>query len=513
MNEINHFIDQVKARLLKARFATLLGPSLLGLCIINLLIALYFVSQGYKVETKLLLLPTVLIALGYIIFSVLKKPTKKEAADYADSFFDLRNALSSHLDFLSREATDDTQKQFHQLQLQQTSQLCQGQKIAAIPVRFSAKKIIASLLLIITTLVLCSFDDSDEIKAQKLLAQSTLETSTQNKKDLEETIEELQESMTEEERKLFKSTKIKQVLKNIESTENKLDALRQYAKLEKEISSLGDKMNTKNDKKLLDEISRELEKNRATNKMGKMFANKQYKDAAKELKDKMKALQDALKKSEQNQASKEAQKLANEMKNMSQKMQEAAKNLKANNSTMKMDISKMAELSKKLSDNICKNPKQCNMGEAKECSGDMKKAVLSLCDKLDENETKNLFMAKLDKMQEALAMSQAKMNGMSQMQGMQMAKGVGAGSQDSKNTTTQTIDTAYDTQLKGQQGEGSSLTQIEQASSGTGISRTTDPSNKQIEYKRQMESFIEQENIPEAMKSGVKEYFKRIHKD
>ena len=513
MNEINSFLDRVKARLLKARFVALLGPFCLILSLICLIIASSFYLQGRRVETSLLLYPIVLAALAYLIGIFTKAPTKADAAKFADAFFKLKNSLISHLDFHQRPEVDETQKQFYDLQLKQTSDLCQQQKVAQIPIALPKKSLGLAILFTLATLVLCSFDDSEEVKNQRALAQATLKTSTENKKELEKTIDELEEKMTEEERELFKSSKIKQVLKNIEASENKVDALRQYAKLEKEISSMSDKMNLKHDKKLLDEISRELEKNRATNKMGKMLAQKQYKDAAKELKDKMKKLQEALKDASQKQASQEVQDLANEMKNLSQKMKNAAENLKANNSQMKQDISKMAKLSEKLCNNICKNPSQCKMGEAKECSGEMKDAVYQLCDKLNENETKNLFLSKLDQMQQALAMSQAKINGMSKFQSLVQGAGVGTGSQESKNTELKKIDAAYDTQLKGQQGEGSSLTQIEQASSGAGVSRSREGANRQIEYKRQMESFIEQENVPEAMKSGVKEYFKKIHKE
>ncbi|MDD7986842.1 hypothetical protein PQO01_17970 [Lentisphaera marina] len=511
MNEINHFLELVKARLLKARLASLLGPVLLALSCAWLIISLYFCSQGQKVDKSSLILPLIVAIVAYLFITFSKAPNKVAAAIYADAFFKLKNALVSNLDFMKRSDSDQTQKQFYDLQLKQTSELCNQQNIELIPIKYSRKSLSLAAVFLVATLILCSFDDSDELKQEKALAKATLETTQSNKKELEKTIEELEEKMTEEERELFKSSKIKQVLKNIEASENKLEALRQYAKLEKEISTQNDKMNMRQDKKLLDEISRELEKNRATNKMGQMFAKQQYKDAAKELKDKMKKLQEALKNSSEKQASKEAQKLANEMKNMSQKMQNAAENLKANNSQMKMDISKMAKLSEKLSSNICKNPSQCNMSEAKECSGEMKDAVLKLCDKLNENETKNLFLAKLDKMQQALAMSQAKINGMSSS--MALAKGIGSSSDNSTNETKQNIDPAYDTQIKGQQGEGSSLTQIEQASSGAGVSRSQDSTGRQIEYKRQMESFIEQENVPEAMKSGVKEYFKKIHKE
>ncbi|MGJ8672796.1 hypothetical protein [Rubritalea sp.] len=65
-------------------------------------------------------------------------------------------------------------------------------------------------------------------------------------------------------------------------------------------------------------------------------------------------------------------------------------------------------------------------------------------------------------------------------------------------------------QLSGQKGSGPSLSKIEEAESGSGVSsnRTTRTAR---EFDRQMESFIERDDVPEELKIGVREYFKTIH--
>ena len=65
-------------------------------------------------------------------------------------------------------------------------------------------------------------------------------------------------------------------------------------------------------------------------------------------------------------------------------------------------------------------------------------------------------------------------------------------------------------QLTGQKGSGPSLSKVEEAESGSGVSsnRTTRTAK---EFSRQMESFIERDDVPEELKIGVREYFKTIH--
>ncbi|MFC4992425.1 hypothetical protein [Rubritalea tangerina] len=65
-------------------------------------------------------------------------------------------------------------------------------------------------------------------------------------------------------------------------------------------------------------------------------------------------------------------------------------------------------------------------------------------------------------------------------------------------------------QLSGQKGGGPSLSKIEEAESGSGVSGNY-TTKKAQDFSRQMESFVERDDVPEELKSGVREYFKRIH--
>jgi len=65
-------------------------------------------------------------------------------------------------------------------------------------------------------------------------------------------------------------------------------------------------------------------------------------------------------------------------------------------------------------------------------------------------------------------------------------------------------------QLVGQKGSGPSLSKVEEAESGSGVS-SGKVSKKAKDFSKQLESFTERDDVPEELKQGVKEYFKNIH--
>jgi DNA repair exonuclease SbcCD ATPase subunit len=486
--------------------------------------ALYYVIPGYAVQLPSLLAPLIAGVLFYTLYCIMQIPKALAAAQFADNFFKLKDSLVSQIDFDHRQSLTPKQRQFRQLQLAQTKTLCSQQDVKTIPIKFPKKTFSFATCLLLTTLFLCSFDASPEIKKQEAQNKIILKATESNKKNIEETISKLEEKMSEKEKEMLNSSQIKELLKGLKATKSKLDALRQYAQLEKEIGKINEKMKLRQDEKLLDEIGRELEKQRSTSKMGKMLTNKDYKKAADELEEEMKKHKEAFKKfkKKDERSLQRLQKLMDEMKKMANKMKNASDNLQSNYSSMRQDISNMSDAANELSEKlkeinitgiIKESDLQEGMKEADEANGDLENAVLVLSDKLKDTDTKKKFRAKLNALQQALANCQSCVNGNQNGPGGGVGSGIGSGSVDSTNSEVTSLEPGFDTQLKGTKGKGPSLTQVEQAQTGSGVARSTATANKSIEYKRQMESFIQQENVPEIMKNGVKEYFKRIHEE
>ena len=87
--------------------------------------------------------------------------------------------------------------------------------------------------------------------------------------------------------------------------------------------------------------------------------------------------------------------------------------------------------------------------------------------------------------------------------------GKGDGSRE-RAETDKRKDNGNNTKLKGIKGSGPSISQLQAADDGDGTTRRKSTA-KQRDFKRQFESFVEREDIPEDLKSGVKEYFTKIH--
>jgi hypothetical protein len=64
-------------------------------------------------------------------------------------------------------------------------------------------------------------------------------------------------------------------------------------------------------------------------------------------------------------------------------------------------------------------------------------------------------------------------------------------------------------ELKGQHGEGPSLSAVEESESGTGVSSRKGTA-KERDLTRQMESFVQRNDVPESLKLGVRNYFENL---
>jgi hypothetical protein len=64
-------------------------------------------------------------------------------------------------------------------------------------------------------------------------------------------------------------------------------------------------------------------------------------------------------------------------------------------------------------------------------------------------------------------------------------------------------------QLKGQHGNGPSVSAVEEANSGSGVSgRRATAKNR--DFARQVESFVQRDDVPESLKLGVRNYFENL---
>jgi hypothetical protein len=133
--------------------------------------------------------------------------------------------------------------------------------------------------------------------------------------------------------------------------------------------------------------------------------------------------------------------------------------------------------------------------------------------KLRRMHAKGRAQGKLDQMLRGLAEARG-MAKDEEMRFQQLAAGggkaPGTGSVDSRR---EGVDDSPDggglAQLKGQHGDGPSLSAVESAESGTGVSGRRGEARSR-EFSRQIESFVQRDDIPDTLKLGVRNYFENL---
>ena len=99
--------------------------------------------------------------------------------------------------------------------------------------------------------------------------------------------------------------------------------------------------------------------------------------------------------------------------------------------------------------------------------------------------------------------------------GKQPGSGLGVGSAVAGNRREageEATSTGNLSKITGQKGSGPTRKNIENAASGSAISRRV---NKQAsnEFSYKMEEFIKRNDVPDGMKDGVKRYFSDLHRE
>ena len=168
---------------------------------------------------------------------------------------------------------------------------------------------------------------------------------------------------------------------------------------------------------------------------------------------------------------------------------------------------KVKELEKKLSElkKMKKGTKAC---------GECRKEVCGISEKTGEElgklarmmsslEARRKLMARMDKLRQSLGRSQCYMLGKNGLK-------AGSAKDGNFNRREKTGAAGALTGVRLQKGKGPTAVQVEDAESGSGISRVT-VSERKREFKYQVEGLVRREDVPEPLKTGVKKYFEDIH--
>lgn len=557
-NKVEGFVRQVGKRLDSHRSWNL---TFWTACIaggIMSLIALAYVWPGYQVPKMLYAVVFGVAALFAFGAWAFVRTSDEKAASFTDRFFGLKNAVLSCLNFTKQGKAGG----FYDLQSKQTGELVADASIEKLQYKPPYRVIMLAVLFLGISVSLGFKGPSPAVVERERVAAATEEMTEVANKELKDLVEELALAVEDdEERKLLEPDKLRKWVDELEQTDDRQEALRQYARLELKLNRAAEMLNQRKDEKLLNTVAEELNKDQASKELAKKLKQKKYELAAKDLKDmkpgnlneedlkklserrkelaKLKAVANRMADAVRNTQQAGKKQTGNSKKSASEKSSDAkmaeSRNGKTNSSNSESesegepsdaDQNELESMIEELEDAIEELDEALEMAELEESDGN--EQDLEECEDCEECDAAT--RAELDELAEKLTKMARKRKARmklkqlsqkcSQCQSLGSARGkakgpggkeAGEGSDDSsRDQRDENINNDQYTKLKGIKGNGPSLTKIESANDGTGTSNLSREARNR-EFKRQFESFVGREDVPEDLKAGVKNYFTNIH--
>ncbi|MCE5302178.1 MAG: hypothetical protein LLF97_03595 [Planctomycetaceae bacterium] len=495
---IERFVASVRRRVNRHQLWTTSIESLVVGSAAWIVVGLCYVARGYAlpaVWSASILLATVLLAAA--VWTV-RRMNVERTARFADHFFQLQDAVSSFLHFSSQNHRDG----FYALQAAQTADRVAGLDSAAVRYRPPKRRLCLAVGLLAVAVPLSVWPPSDAVlrrmAEQRQIATQTAQLNADLRKEADQLIEETRDP---DEQKLIEPDKLREWVERLKTTQDRAEALRQYARLERKVDGLRQSVQRKRDEQLLDRAASELAKDPRTKSMAETLSHKDYRRAA----DKLKRLKPDPSKSPDQRRRDLAQ-----LKTIAQRMAAARSSAKTSNGetgnesdgALADQIAELAEAMEKLDRLEERQGKLCQC-ESLCCEKTDKLAdtlkKLSICRQLD---------GRLCKLCRCCSQCQGRMCCNSPNAGGHKAGwGTNQARRDQRDAL---IDNGQTTQLTGQKSAGPSSTTVEAADSGDGVA-TRRVTARARAFQHQFESFVQREDVPEAVREGVKQYFQIIH--
>ena len=240
---------------------------------------------------------------------------------------------------------------------------------------------------------------------------------------------------------------------------------------------------------------------------------KKYKDASKKF-DKLKQNDNQGEQGKFSKAGDTFKKLndaANQIRKALQNQNESNSDLSDDAMDLADAVDDLDEMLQEADPGDCENG-DCDMHEGEPCQWEAGEKVnvqlVKLVKDLDDMDAQKKLFLLMDMLRKKLGHCQSYLlNGNRQS----LSKSWGRGTDDRKNDQDipKTDEGKY-ARLPGVKGKGPSQIQVLDTGTGSGVSRLR-PTRRSTEFKKQVESFIQREDVPEDVKSGVKKYFETIH--
>ena len=482
-----------------------------------LVIGLAYAATGHRVPLWVYGAATLAALVGFAVGWSLRRVDHQAAAHRIDHTFDLADGVSAARSFEAGEKDGG----FYSLQKTWAESAVSQVKVSALR-RPAPRWLVAAAIALPVTAVLLGFrPPAPEIIAAQQLAADTLVLGEELNQGLKDEIEKHLDEAQDEEREALEDASLAELAEKLELSEERADLMRQYAAMEQQLAVRAQALQQERAEQLLNDAAAKMADSPSTSALAEALRQKQYDKAAEMLK---KMQPDA--KADLNTQQKQLEKL----KAAAAQLGQAAKRFRAGSASGGSDgkASDMADAFATLSEQLDEDAQKLDnalkkaAGEKKagqlskstqkklsECQGQCDSTGNKLSKKLSELEGKRKARFRINLLRKTASECQGACAGQCANPFAKNGKGIGSGSADSTNDQF-TPDTGNPDAITGIKGTGPSQTTVEEASSGTGVSgqrgRAATP-----EYSRQLESFVDRPDVPEAVKDGVKNYFENLH--
>ena len=546
-NFIERFVAKARRRVNTHRFwNALIWGLVAGLALLTVT-AIILVLQGYavpRVAYAMSVTVAFVAAVGMWLFS---RMNVDQSARFVDRFYQLHDAVASYLHFSRAQRRDG----FYALQATSTQRQLASLSPQAIGYEPPRRGLMFAAGLVALSIPLGLRGPSDKVVEQQRVATATKAYTQAVKPELEELVDEVDKASNDPlERELINPEQLRKWVNELEATTDPKEALRELAQLERKLNAARLATQSRREEQLLEKAATELQAERETRPLGDALADKKYDQAAEKL--------DQLRPEESKSAS-EARKSMARLKAAAQRMAAAAKSSRAaasrSNTANKSEASKAGtksnsgsstaaatdgsngsegggELSdelEKLESSVAeldqllqqaekqeKQNGQCDAKTASQCQA-CQKSVNSQIDSLSKRLGRLCVRRNAEKKLQSLckACSQCQ-SGLCACTGQcasPKAGGTKAGwgsNTARREASDDLVDNGQTTQLQGIHGEGPSVSTVEEAEDGSGVA-TRRTEARERKFSRQIESFVQREDVPEQVKRGVKNYFQLIH--
>ena len=548
---IDKFVKKVRERLNRHLWLDILVKCMCAAGVVLLIVGLSYILRGYHVP--LFWYPTALF-LAVVVTSGLWlffRRSFDDAAIHTDKHFKLKDTVCSYKGFSNAHK----QGGIYDLQAEYTK--TELEKVSVTDVRYiwPVGTTGVCIVLMFSSALLTLKADNPKIAQRRQTAEQMLLDTEQINEQIKDTLEQIKEQAKEDDiEKLVAPDKLQAMVDELKKTPDLKDAMRQYARLEKQLNDVLSKLQQRKDEQSYEKMGKVLQKLDCAKALGNRLIKKQYKEAAIELQkfkiDKKAPIENQRKQLEQLKSISE--RMANEARqnNSSSNAAKLAKNLdkaasnlsKALNSSgnssgsqssssqssssqgsSSQSSSSQGPTSQGSSSQGSSSQGSDSQGSGSEGSEGVNESLSQMAENLNNLDAKHKAQSAIEKLCKSLSQCQGKLsdkscngggkgNGNCSGDGSGQGDGIGSGSSSNTNTNINNSPTTGDKSvLRGIKGQGPSVNTTEAASDGSGSSSGSKA--RLIEkYKHQAESFIRREDVSEAVKSGVKEYFENIHR-